>query len=174
MLQAGHVHGMVVRRHVDCAFDGDTRTLCMCGIRRSPSVRSAARRQHDLPVDERFLRLGTEELPGRRPGEVVIEGASAAAFRQLTGEVDGPCVRYRTDGTDTARRSPGSWWMIECAVEKELDHNRSVIEISERVGVGVHIERPASTSTDSAPRERIRSSADDKGTKRPAKRPRDA
>ena len=53
--------------------------------------------------------------------------------------------------------------MIKCAVEKEHDRNRSVIEIYERVGVGgVHIDRTEPTSTDSAPRERIRSSADDR------------
>jgi hypothetical protein len=53
--------------------------------------------------------------------------------------------------------------MNACAVEKERDRDRSVIEIYERVGIGgVHIDRPEPTSKDSAPRERIRSSADDK------------
>jgi|KBSSwiStaDraftv2_1062776.scaffolds.fasta_scaffold6958489_1 hypothetical protein len=61
--------------------------------------------------------------------------------------------------------------MITCAVEKEHDRNRSVIEIYERVGIGgVHIDRPEPTSTHSAPRERIRSYADDKGPKLPARR----
>ena len=64
--------------------------------------------------------------------------------------------------------------MIECAAEKERDRNRSVIEIYERVGIGgVHIDRPEATSTDSAPRERLRSSAGDKATKLPAKRRRE-
>ena len=63
--------------------------------------------------------------------------------------------------------------MIECAVEKERDRDRSVIEIYEHVDGGVHIDRPEPTSTDSPPRKRIRSSAGDKATKLPAKRRRE-
>jgi hypothetical protein len=62
--------------------------------------------------------------------------------------------------------------MIECAVEKERDRDRSVIEIYEHIDGGVHIDRPVQTSTDAPPPKRIRSSAD-KGTKLHPKRRRE-
>jgi len=76
------------------------------------------------------------------------------------------------DGTDGAATvTSGDDRMT---VEKEHDRNRSVIEIYERVGVGgVHVDRPEPNSTDSVPRERIRSSADDRSPKRRDRRPRE-